>query len=72
MREGISGCKQKNAEQKPESEITGGGENTVMGGSNLSVKGPDQEVTKMVQEQLKIWKQVQTQQQQQTMKLMLV
>jgi hypothetical protein len=32
----------KNAKQKPELEITGGGENTVMGGSDLSIKGSDQ------------------------------
>ncbi len=34
----------KNAEQKPESEITGGGENTVSGGSDLYLNGPDKEV----------------------------
>jgi hypothetical protein len=34
----------KNAEQKPESEITGGGENTVSGGSDLFLNGPDKEV----------------------------
>ncbi len=34
----------KNADQKPESEITGGGENTVTGGSDLSLNGPDKEV----------------------------
>jgi hypothetical protein len=37
--------KAKNAEHNPESEITGGGENTVMGGSDLSLKGPDKKVT---------------------------
>jgi hypothetical protein len=35
----------KNAGHKPESETTGGGENTVMGGSDLSLNGPDKEVT---------------------------
>jgi hypothetical protein len=35
----------KHAEHKSESEITGGGENTVMGGSDLSINRPDKEVT---------------------------
>jgi hypothetical protein len=35
----------KNAKHKPESEITGGGENTVTGGSDLSLNGPDKEAT---------------------------
>ncbi len=34
-----------NSEQLPESDITGGRENTVTGGSDLSLKGPDKEVT---------------------------
>jgi hypothetical protein len=35
----------KNADQEPESEITGGGENAYTGGIYLSLKGPDQEAT---------------------------
>jgi hypothetical protein len=35
----------KNTKQIPESEITGGGENTVTGGSDVFLKGPDKEVT---------------------------
>ncbi len=35
----------KNAKQIPESDITGRRENTVTGGSDLSLKGPDKEVT---------------------------
>jgi hypothetical protein len=35
----------KNAGQIPESDITGGRANTVTGGSDLSLKGPDKEVT---------------------------
>ncbi len=35
----------KNAKQIPESDITGEGENTVMGGRDLSLKGPYKEVT---------------------------
>jgi hypothetical protein len=34
----------KNARQKQESDITGGRENTVTSGSDLSLKGPDKEV----------------------------
>jgi hypothetical protein len=35
----------KNARQIPESGITGGRENTVTGGSDLSLKGTDKEAT---------------------------
>ncbi len=50
-----------NAKQIPKSDITGGRENTVTGGSDLSLKGPDKEVTDG-QGRLKIWKQVPRQQ----------
>jgi hypothetical protein len=40
----------KNAKQKPESEITGGGENSVTGGSDLSLNWPDKEVTNGTEE----------------------
>ena len=35
----------KNTKQIPESDITGGRENIVTGGSDLSLKGPEKEVT---------------------------
>jgi hypothetical protein len=35
----------KNAKQIPEPDITGGRENTVTDGRDLSLKGPDKEVT---------------------------
>jgi hypothetical protein len=39
-----------NAKQIPESDITGGRENTVMGGSDISLKGPDKEVNNGAEE----------------------
>jgi hypothetical protein len=45
LREKVVPVASKNAKHKPESEITGGGENTVTGGSDLSLNGPDKEVT---------------------------
>jgi hypothetical protein len=51
--------------------ITGEGENTVLGGSDLSLKGPDQEDTHGAGDQ-KIQKQMPRQQQQLTRRLLVV
>jgi hypothetical protein len=53
----------KNSERKPESEITGGGKNTVTGGVIFLVMGQARKLP-MVQERQKIWQQGSRQQQQ--------
>jgi hypothetical protein len=65
----LAGARSATAVQQK--SITGGGENTVLGGSNISLKGPDQESTN-VAGKIKDMEQVPRQQQQLTRTLLVV